>query len=159
MNTDDLMNFLQCDTRTAPFFIGVFPRDILPEKPNFTPYCFVVNSQPASESGLHWMGVFVDEKSEGHFFCSYGKDPSYYGLDLSKYASRWKHNPTSLQPKSSFTCGGHVIFVLTSLCDGLSFENILNEMYNIKDKMYNDIIIMLNMCLHLMTHKNTSCIK
>lgn len=158
MNTEELTYFLQCDSRTKDFFIGVFPQDILPEKPDFRPYCFVVNSEPSTESGLHWMGVFVDEKDVGHFFCSYGKDPTYYGLDLSRYASKWKYNPTSLQPNTSLSCGGHVIFVLTSLCNGFSFENILNELYS-SDKTFNDVIIMLNMCWHLMNHKNKSCLE
>lgn len=159
MNTEDLQRFLQCDPRTKPFFIGVYPRDILPKKPDFTPFCFVINSQPSTESGLHWMCVFVTKNDDGIFFCSYGKDPDFYGLDLSRYASNWKHNVSQLQPSKSFSCGGHVIFVLTNLCSGFSFEDILQDMYNKKDKTYNDVIIMLNMLIHLWNHKTQFCLE
>ena len=40
-------------------YIGVFPRDKIPDVPKL-PACYVVNSDPSTEPGHHWLAVFID---------------------------------------------------------------------------------------------------
>ena len=50
------------------------------EKPVF-PSAYVINSDPSSEPGEHWIAVYFDKCGRGEYFNSYGLAPAFVGLE------------------------------------------------------------------------------
>lgn len=92
-------------------FLGVFPRDKLPQVKKL-PACFILNTQPSSEPGEHWLAFYIDDKNVCDFFDSYGNSPSRFGLDnyLDKFKSSY-WSKAKIQGMSS-NCGLYCILFL-----------------------------------------------
>lgn len=55
----------------TPHFLGIFAADMFP--PIQANTSFIVNTQPSSENGEHWLAIFIDETTI-HLFDSFGRD-------------------------------------------------------------------------------------
>ena len=55
----------------GPNFIGGFPSDKLPE-PKQKPFGMVVNLDPSTKPGSHWVAIYVSEFNVSEYFDSYG---------------------------------------------------------------------------------------
>ena len=75
-----LEEILKIDKDTKKIFLGVFARDELPKRVKY-PSCFILNTQPRSQEGEHWLAIYFDHKRNCYFFDSYGNSPKYFGLD------------------------------------------------------------------------------
>ena len=64
-------------------FWGVFALDLIPAVAFYKPGLFVVNTDPISLPGQHWVAILVDDTSE--FFDSLGREPSYYDEKIEHF--------------------------------------------------------------------------
>ena len=70
MNTLQIERLLKKGLKSKTIFKKVCALDQL-EKPTF-PSAYVINSDPSSEPGEHWVAVYFDKRGRGEYFDSYG---------------------------------------------------------------------------------------
>ena len=73
MNTLQIERLLKKDLKSKTIFKKVCALDQL-EKPTF-PSAYVINSDPSSKPGEHWVAVYFDKRGRGEYFDSYGLPP------------------------------------------------------------------------------------
>ena len=98
MNTLQIERLLKKDLKSKTIFKKVCALDQL-EKPTF-PSAYVINSDPSSKPGEHWVAVYFDKRGRGEYFDSYGLPPTLVGLDsyMDAYSlSGWIYNRKTLQ--------------------------------------------------------------
>lgn len=121
-------------------FKGVFPCDSIPKK--FTlPAIFVINLSPHTESGSHWVSVYISSSRFGYYFDSFGLPirNRYILHFLKKHARRIDHNKKQLQHITSIKCGQFCCaFAVTILKNG-SMSTFLNRFC--KNLYVNDLVI------------------
>jgi hypothetical protein len=113
LSTIDLINIINNDHLTKKIFKGVFARDQLPTLET-TPACFIINTDPISKEGEHWLAFYIDKDQHCNFFDSYGNHPSKFKLDayLNKNFKSWTYNNIQIQGLSSY-CGYYAaLFIL-----------------------------------------------
>jgi hypothetical protein len=108
-------------------FVGVFPRNKLPVIKKY-PSCLIINTDKASESGTHWVAVYL-ENVTGEYFDSFGRVPMY--REIFDFMERncpggWRYNSFAFQDENSTVCGQHSIFFLRMKLQGHSYCDILN---------------------------------
>ena len=64
-------------------WLGVFSRDELPDVTRkIRPWCLILNTDPKSQSGTHWLALYAPLSGGIELFDSFGYSPSMYRLDL-----------------------------------------------------------------------------
>lgn len=78
---------------TDPYFIGVYPRDLLPKTIDHRPpFTLIVNTDTSNLGGEHWVAVFVDDHYHGEYFDSLAQPiPQHIELWLSRFSTQWKY--------------------------------------------------------------------
>lgn len=147
METYQLEEILRSDVYTAPYALGVFAGDQIPTIYK-QPCCYIVNTDASDKPGTHWVCVFA-EKGRLEFFDSYGGQPRDYLLPIS--ATVW--NKTRVQHPESDTCGLHCLFVLMHRCRGLPFPYILTSLYQSKNLLFNECMVLTDVMEHVLTDK------
>jgi hypothetical protein len=86
-------------SKTSKKFCGVFPADQLPKSLSTFPCGFVVNTDPSTKPGTHWVVFYFPTYNTGEFFDSYGQPPEHYNESFKTYFKpyEWKHNTQKLQ--------------------------------------------------------------
>ena len=117
-----------------PNFKGVFMRDeILKEKPS-RKECFIYNIDSSENEGTHWVAVSINN-NKCWYFDSYGFPPT---LEIQKYLKHMKdrhYNTFEIQKPGEVICGQYSLYVLHRLAQGISFYDVLDELY--KFSFYN----------------------
>lgn len=137
MNTSDInkqLKYLDC-------FIGTFARDTLPNIKKF-PAALVINTDPVSKPGEHWVSNFINKNGDGEYFDSYGFQPLHKEIMeyLNKYcAHRWCYSTVMLQSINSMTCGYYCIIYIKTRCLGYSYCNFITLFSN--QTTVNDLIV------------------
>ena len=78
MNSLQIERLLKSDFETKSVFKKVCALGQL-EKPTF-PSAYVINSDPSTEPGEHWIAVYFDKHGRGEYFDSYGLPPASVDL-------------------------------------------------------------------------------
>jgi hypothetical protein len=89
---------------------GVFAADTIPNDLEF-PACFVVNTDPASKPGEHWVACYANSPDDVEFFDSYGLSVSAYPHIRLPHKIT-KYNDVSLQHINSYACGHFCIYYI-----------------------------------------------
>ena len=73
MNSFQLKRILETDVMTKHAFQGVYASDQLKQipKPSTLPATYVINEDPASKPGTHWVALYVDHYGYAEYFDSY----------------------------------------------------------------------------------------
>lgn len=133
---------LEKDKFTRPIFLGAFAKDELPRPPPL-PSCFIINTDPRSKPGEHWLAVYFNKRGYADFFDSYGNPPHYFGLDkyLFNNSSGFDYNKKRIQGDSSY-CGFYCILFLFYKARGE--ENVFFRQFTSKmsknDKIITDFL-------------------
>ena len=89
-----------CTLKNVTSFLGVYPSDILPP-PSVTPAAtLIVNSDPQTSKGTHWLAIHCQPRSySGYFFDSYGLPPLIPNISnfLRRNCTVWKYNSTQIR--------------------------------------------------------------
>ena len=122
-----LVNPSTCD------FVGVFPRDLIPN--NFTKYpaCFVCNNDCSDSNGTHWLAIYYANPNYCEFYDSFAFNPTFYGFDIAPTIQ----NTHSLQSLHSSVCGQFCIHFLYHRSLGHSLNSIVSA-FSSHDKIWND---------------------
>lgn len=120
--------------------IGVYPSDMIPETWE-KPVAFVFNTDNSKKPGSHWVAVYVDKKSRGHYFDSYGLKPYIpdHIARLRKNCKTFRYNDHHLQSISSDVCGHFCIMFLFFMASGIEFQEFINLFS--RDTHQNDAIV------------------
>lgn len=126
MNSDEISNVLRREKLTRDKFVGVFPCDQIPEKQY--PGAYVVNTDPSSAPGQHWVAFYCTESGQLEAFDSFGKDPGSYATAIKDwmgddYVIRSK---SVLQSLDSTLCGNYCLYFLLLRCHDISYEDLLS---------------------------------
>jgi hypothetical protein len=119
----------------------VFALDELPNVVVPRPSVIVINTDPSTKPGQHWVAVYITREGVAEYFDSYGK-PVYLSeikWFLKKNGDAVRSNNQSIQGTLSTVCGQYCIFFLLHRCRGLSMTKIVHLFSN--DKTDNDIIV------------------
>ena len=148
MNTTDLRRLLKCDKVLNKFDITVCAVDQLPMKINF-PCGFIINTDPITRKGSHWVAVFFYSASKCEFFDSMGQNPKFYNAYFEnfiyKFCTNFTYNHKPIQMRYSNICGIYCIMFLMYCCKAKRM-NIFIEQFG-SNRSLNDIILM-NMYRH-----------
>ena len=118
-----------------PYFRGVFMRDTLPKRTHKRE-CGIVNLNTSKESGSHWV-AYQKDGNKRIYFDSFGQITPW---EIQKYLKtneeleRGKgviqRNTDIVQAINTNVCGHLCLFVLKSLTEGLSFQEVINKLTN-----------------------------
>ena len=136
----DTRQLLRLVRRDAPIVRGVFARDTLPETIQW-PSGYIINTDPVSEPGEHWVAVFIDHNGVGEYFDSFGLPPLHDALTLflNKHCVSWTFNSRHLQDVMSMACGLYCVYYLRMRCRGVARERLLRIFSD--DYSNNDAIV------------------
>lgn len=121
-------------------FCGVYAENTLPRRLKTYPCGFVVNTDPKSRPGQHWVAFYFSSPEKGEFFDSYGYPPEFYSPHftrlLNRNSKRWTFNPTPLQSAKTAVCGEYCVYYLVHRTRGVSMTSIVNRFS--KNRISND---------------------
>jgi len=97
MNTHEIASLLR--RRCRGTFLGVYPRDRLPDRlPATRPLLMVCNTDTHEKPGSHWIAIYIRINSTGEYFDSVNQPPvltfTHY---LDKHCSNWIKNSRQIQ--------------------------------------------------------------
>ena len=126
------MNTLQLDRKiTAPGFLGAFPYDQIPTKPDSKLFSLIVNTDLHNEPGDHWI-VLLFKEPQYYFFDSYGRSfndvtfPAKFSKTIKNYigSTRFRYNKQLLQQFTSNVCGEYCVFFIREMTNK-TFKSVL----------------------------------
>ena len=97
-----------CSMRYVCSFLGVFPSDLLPQHFIARSGTLIMNTDPHTESGSHWLAInFQPRSHSSYYFYSYSLPPYIPSIQsfLRRYSSVWDYNTVQLQGPTSTMCG------------------------------------------------------
>lgn len=112
MDTVTLWTLALNDPVLKDIFGGVYACDRLPEKTKHFK-AFIVNLDPASEPGSHWVAIYF-ENGKCYYFCSYGTRPKILKIRKFIYdnARFLEWNEITYQGPYSKSCGHFCLYFL-----------------------------------------------
>ena len=128
MNTLQIERLLRKDLKSKTIFKKVCALDQL-EKPTFSS-AYVINSDPSSEPGEHWVAVYFDKRGRGEYFDSYGLPLTLIGFDsyMDVYSlSGSIYNRKTLQAYFSSFCGHYSVYFILFRCRGVPLHAIVSD--------------------------------
>jgi hypothetical protein len=102
-------------------FKGVFPSDQLPYKTEL-PLNIIVNTDPSTKPGQHWVCICINKKRVGYYFDSFGINPFVEDIIkfLNKRCVKWSYNKQCIQNITSSTCGHYCVLYIIHRCQNIS---------------------------------------
>ena len=97
-----------CALKDVTWFLGVFPSAILPPPSVTEAATLIVNTDPHTSRGSHWLAIRLQPRSYPVYFCnSYGLLPLIPKITdfLRRTCTVWNYNSTQLQGLNSSVCG------------------------------------------------------
>jgi hypothetical protein len=113
-------NQIRNKMRSYSQFRGVFARNEFREALHKcrnldTESAFIINTDPESKPGEHWLAVYYTPYKQFNFFDSYGLSPNTYGFSNDVFS---EYNKRCVQALESDTCGQHCIYYLINRFKG-----------------------------------------
>ena len=90
--------------------------------------CLILNLDDNLGEGTHWVSLFTKDNTS-YYFDSYGFIPPN---ELQVYCSKSKttyYNTFKIQSPGEEICGHYCVYMLYRLNNGISFSEILDELY------------------------------
>ena len=107
----------------------------------YFPICCVVNSEKASIPMGHWVGFYVDKNRKATFVDSFGLEPwGDIAKFLGNHAILTQFSTRKLQ-NTDWSCGHHVLFVLTQMSKGETLQSILEMYENHRYETHDDMVL------------------
>lgn len=116
MNTIEITKYVSPYQRNN-IFKGVFACNNLPTHIHL-PALMIVNLSKNTESGTHWVSIYVDRFSNGYYFDSFGMPPrnKFIIQYLETHTKTFHFNDKQLQHISSVKCGKYCcVFAISIL--------------------------------------------
>ena len=142
MNSDQIKHILESEIGSY-IFLGVFPKDCLPNEIVPLPCCLIANTDPESKSGQHWVAFMFDAEGRGEYFDSYGNPPhlfpefKHFISENSNDEYNWSQK--KLQGPQSMSCGQYCVYYLCHRMMDISLQEI-QDVFS-KDRIMNDCLV------------------
>jgi hypothetical protein len=97
-----------CCLRDVCSFLGVFASDMLPTHPIQRSGTLIVNTDPHTETGSHWLAIHIQSRSSRlYYFDSYGLPPYIPTIQsfINRNCAVWDYNTVQLQGSTTTVCG------------------------------------------------------
>jgi hypothetical protein len=96
--------------RNCGIYRGIYACDELPEVV-MRPSVMVVNTDPASQPGQHWICMYFDDGGHGECFDSFGLHPiPLFEHYMNSHCIDWMYNKKQMQSLVSRFCGHYCIW-------------------------------------------------
>lgn len=122
------MNSLQLETALKILRVNtkVYAANRLPRTLS-TPCGIIINTDPDTKPGSHWIAIFIDKYRNGEFFDSYGFPPQidFHKQFLKTACRKWIHSPVGLQSYNTIVCGQYCLVFLYFRARGRSMGEFL----------------------------------
>ena len=127
MNTAQIERILRRDPYCKKIFKGVYARDQI-KRVSYPSAC-IINSDPSTRPGRHWIAVFFDRRGNGQYFDSYGLPPEVLGFTefMNRNSKQWIWNRKTLQELYSAVCGQYCIYFVLFRCRGVSLRSVTSH--------------------------------
>ena len=103
------------------------------------PRLLVVNTDPASQPGRHWVCMSVKD-GYGEYFDSFGQPPTAnFECYLNRHCSSWTFNERQLQSVISRFCGHYCIYYCMLSSRGIDMPKIVSSFTT--DTALNDVLV------------------
>ena len=138
----------------------------------------IVNTDPSTKSGKHWILLYFDAQGCAEMFDSLGNDVASYHSSIKKFIQRHSTHymhavHDRIQPKGTTLCGHYCLYYAYSRYEGMSAQKIVHTMpfpqwikpyipilFDIPDIISeyqcckknfkkNSMYVVLNKCIHL----------
>jgi len=110
-----------CTLKNIKSFLGVYPADPLPHSIHQQAGTVIINSDPHTKAGSHWLAIHFEPKSsKAFYFHSYGHPQfiSHIQAFLRRNCTVWDYNKLPLQWPTSVMCGKYCcLFALSRTRD------------------------------------------
>lgn len=134
MNNKDILKCVLRDPILKIYCPSIYACDTVPETFEYLPTCYIMNTDPISKPGKHWVAVYLSANGNNEFFDSYGR--CGYSEE-----GKWKYNPVRIQGPLSKTCGQFCLYYLRERVRGHTMEEIIEVFENNYDWIENDKIV------------------
>ena len=141
MNTAQLWKCVKQNELLNRYCIGIYANDTVPKTFSNLPVCFIMNTDPISLPGKHWVAIYLSAYGQHEFFDSYGRTQSVVIPTLRKQGVNWLENTIELQGPLSTTCGQYCLYYLSERCAGRDMKEIVNDFSCTRDEIENDDMI------------------
>jgi hypothetical protein len=120
-------------------YSGIYACDQLPDAP-VHPSVIVVNTDPASRPGRHWICMFFSEDGHGEFFDSFGMLPKrVFERYMERHCFAWTFNKKQMQSLVSRFCGHYCIWYCIMKFRKVTLNELVREMSS--DTGLNDFLV------------------
>lgn len=139
MNTVQIRKYVDRDNRSN-VFKGVFACDDMPRYVK-NPSAYIINLATRSESGSHWVALYIDDEKSCYYFDSFGLPPTNRHIQafIKKNAVHMVYNKKQLQHITSAKCGHYCCTFIKSI---LRNKPIVSFLMKFSTNLYiNEIII------------------
>ena len=135
MNTQEIEVMMKQNKVTQKLFKGVYAADEVPD--DIKKSCFViVNMDPSTEAGSHWVAMMVNPGRRSEYFDSFGLPVPYPRFERI-LGGRYIMSKEQLQASYTTTCGQWCMFYVWCRCAKYTFKQIIS-MFKKKDRIQND---------------------
>jgi len=138
MNTNQINEYL----KNFHCFLGTFPEDKIFMKIEKKPAAMVVNTDPSSKPGTHWVAIFLNDDGTGEYFDPFGFPPlteRVINFINTNSPNGWDFNKITFQtPVLSKTCGIYCILFIKDRCRNISFRKFVSKFS--RNVFLNDIL-------------------
>ena len=137
------MNTVQINKKLKSInsFAGAFPCDMIPIILN-KPVEYIINTDPSTKPGEHWVAVHLNGKGKGEYFDSFGFEPLQNKIIEFLNTTcplGWKYSTLPLQSINDVTCGHYCIVFTILKSKNYKYQDILNIFT--QNSLINDIFV------------------
>lgn len=126
-SSNEINGALRAHEATRPYYIGCFSADAIPTTLNY-PCALVVNTDPSSLPGSHWVAFYAESDEQLEMFDSFGHSYTKYP-QFSYFIDKFetvKFNGMRLQQYFSSTCGYYALVFILFRCKKFSMEDVVH---------------------------------
>lgn len=154
MDTVQITKVMSKTNKTKKKFRGVFACDKLPKSKinKRIPACYIINTDPSSKPGTHWVAIYFPCNGLAEYFDSFGFEPTIGRIlnFISRNSPKgYIYNKTQLQNVLSTICGNYCCEYLFHRCCGKQ-RNSFFKKYKTTKTTINDQITLKNFKTHFM---------
>ena len=127
LSTLDILKEIDKDFYAKRYFKGVFARDNIPVIITY-PCSLILNTDPSTRPGEHWLALFFNSKKEAEFFDSFGNDAQEFGLGkyIKRFSIKIVSNNVQLQSFDSNACGYYCLYFILLKSRGFTLTEIIS---------------------------------
>ena len=142
MDSQQLRRCIAEDPLTRYYTGGVLASDELPsELQPLRKRIFIINTEPASQPGAHWLAVYLPPNQPLEFFDAMGDVPPQSVIQFlrtqDQNSTGYYYQTLPLQSENAVTCGHFCLYYLVHRVRGLSMSTIIQD-FTTTDYMLNE---------------------